>query len=76
MLWDRRARPWPGSVRAANTHGPPGRFAVGKALPVVEVGAGRKKGGEKKKGRKKTWDAWVKRVFERSGKQICKFLVG
>lgn len=53
MLWDGRARPWPGSVRAANAHGPPGRFAVGKALPVVEVGAGRKKGGEKKRGERK-----------------------
>lgn len=53
MLWDRRARPWPGSVRAANAHGPPGRFAVGKALPVVEVGAGRKKGEEKKRGERK-----------------------
>lgn len=30
MLWDGRARPWPGSVHAANAHGPPGRFAVGR----------------------------------------------
>lgn len=53
MLWDGHARPWLGSVRAANAHGPPRRFTFGKALPVVEVGAGRKKGEEKKRGERK-----------------------
>lgn len=73
-LWGEHACPWPGSVCAANAHFPQGRFAVAKALLVVEVSAGRnflkkRKKKEKKKGRKQAiffWGLWMEESVSQS----------
>jgi len=52
-----------------NAHLPQGRFAVAKALPIMEVGTGRKKRKRKKKGKKQPilfLELWVEESVSQS----------